>query len=347
MLRLGSSFFGLRTPRPQWRMFGPVEIGDSSTHQGALPCGASRFGLVNDGACAFADGWTARSTASRERHRFRAVPPCRMPRPRPHGQGASAAVSREAGDPRIGDGATALWGGVGRGDAVRQNSRTVSCTLNPRPNGWPRSYDGAAGGLRWWHTELTTIVRGANPYQVQGIRSAPLRHPSPSRRLEPGAPPFLRRPSGSMVTVTRSGTGGCCWYGCVNSLRRRWDQSSWSASLDYGAGSAPTSVRHTQHSAIHFRSLALTFMSRETLVLARQNGSRDRRYTQSGILTTASASRSPDRQSPRVSVQSSGRRRPPRSPRTSRAVAQPRIGSTRSATRRLDGTRCCVGLVTS
>ena len=96
-------------------MFGPVEIGDSSTHQGALPCGASRFGLVNDGACAFADGWTARSTASRERHRFRAVPPCRMPRPRPHGQGASAAVSREAGDPRIGDGATALWGGVGRG----------------------------------------------------------------------------------------------------------------------------------------------------------------------------------------------------------------------------------------
>ena len=126
-------------------MFGPVEIGDSSTHQGALPCGASRFGLVNDGACAFADGWTARSTASRERHRFRAVPPCRMPRPRPHGQGASAAVSREAGDPRIGDGATALWGGVGRGDAVRQNSRTVSCTLNPRPNGWPRSYDGAAG----------------------------------------------------------------------------------------------------------------------------------------------------------------------------------------------------------
>ena len=37
-------------------MFGPVEIGDSSTHQGALPCGASRFGLVNDGACAFADG---------------------------------------------------------------------------------------------------------------------------------------------------------------------------------------------------------------------------------------------------------------------------------------------------
>ena len=107
-------------------MFGPVEIGDSSTHQGALPCGASRFGLVNDGACAFADGWTARSTASRERRRFRAVPPCRMPRPRPHEQGASAAVSREAGDPRIGDGATALWGGVGRGDAVRQNSRSAS-----------------------------------------------------------------------------------------------------------------------------------------------------------------------------------------------------------------------------
>ena len=95
-------------------MFGPVEIGDSSTHQGALPCGASRFGLVNDGACAFADGWTARSTTSRERRRFRAVPPCRMPRPRPHEQGASAAVSREAGDPRIGDGATALWSDAGR-----------------------------------------------------------------------------------------------------------------------------------------------------------------------------------------------------------------------------------------
>ena len=112
-------------------MFGPVEIGDSSTHQGALPCGASRFGLVNDGACAFADGWTARSTTSRERRRFRAVPPCRMPRPRPHEQGASAAVSREAGDPRIGDGATALWGSVGRGDAVRQNSRSASPVSPP------------------------------------------------------------------------------------------------------------------------------------------------------------------------------------------------------------------------
>ena len=109
-------------------MFGPVEFGDSSTHRGALRCGASRFGLVKDGACAFADGWTARSSASRERHRFRAVPPRRMPRPRPNGQGASAAVSREAGGSRFGDGATALRSGVGRGDAVRQNSRSVSRT---------------------------------------------------------------------------------------------------------------------------------------------------------------------------------------------------------------------------
>ena len=36
-----------------------------------------------------------------------------MPRPRSHGQGALSAVSREAGDPRIGDGATALWSDAG------------------------------------------------------------------------------------------------------------------------------------------------------------------------------------------------------------------------------------------
>ena len=55
-------------------MFGPVEIGDSSTHRCALRCGASRFGPVNDGACGLANGQSARSTASRGRHRFRASP---------------------------------------------------------------------------------------------------------------------------------------------------------------------------------------------------------------------------------------------------------------------------------